>query len=246
MRDGEGEGGSQQDAPGAGAAAAEAAAEAPQPGADTSAGGEAVPDVVFDAGGHEDPLEVDVIVDEPSNDLLFRRIAELEGALAMATSAREASEARLRDVESKARAISKAYQEQRDDMVSFRTRMEAQAAQRADRKQAEVCERFFEPVQNLRRALKAPSDDLAAFRTGVQMVLHQFDDSLRGLGLEEVPGEGTDFDPTIHEALAIVPVTDAAKDGKVVSVFNTGYRLGARVLQPAQVVIGKFDPPAEA
>lgn len=245
MRDGEDEGGAQQDVPAADAAPAEAPPD-PTVVADASPGvAEAVADDVV-ADGLDEPIDVDAVVEEPSNELLLRRIAELERSLAAAGAAREASEARLRDVESKARAISKAYQEQRDDMVSFRTRMEAQAAQRADRKQAEVCERFFEPVQNLRRALKAPSDDLAAFRTGVQMVLHQFDESLRGLGLEEVPGEGTDFDPTIHEALAIVPVPEAAQDGKVVTVYNTGYRLGTRVLQPAQVVIGKYDPPAEA
>jgi molecular chaperone GrpE (heat shock protein) len=54
------------------------------------------------------------------------------------------------------------------------------------------------------------------------------------------------FDPNLHEALAVTPVAEKEKDGRVVHVHATGYRLGGKVLQPAQVIIGKYGESAEA
>ena len=67
------------------------------------------------------------------------------------------------------------------------------------------------------------------------------------LGLTEVPGVGASFDPQLHEALAVTPVTDEDQDGRILMVHRTGYQLGTHVIQPAQVVIGKLEAPvAEA
>ena len=79
------------------------------------------------------------------------------------------------------------------------------------------------------------------------MVYHQFLDSLKRLGLEEVPGVGSRFDPSVHEAIATAPVTDPGADNSVVNVFSAGYRIGSRLIRPARVVIGSYSAPvAEA
>ncbi len=170
---------------------------------------------------------------EPTEaDLLREENARLQERL-------EATEARLR-------AVSKGFKDLRADMDSFRTRMEHQSKVKADRRSADLCERLFEPVQNLRRSIAAPASDVGGVVDGLKMVLLQFEDAMRSFGLEEIPGEGSDFDPTVHEALAVMPVTDEALDGKVVVVHNAGYKIGNQVLQPAQVIIGKYGEPAEA
>jgi molecular chaperone GrpE len=64
------------------------------------------------------------------------------------------------------------------------------------------------------------------------------------LGLEEVPGEGADFDPNLHEALAVTPVAEQEQDGKVLMVHTAGYAVKGKVLQAAQVVIGKYQEAA--
>ena len=76
------------------------------------------------------------------------------------------------------------------------------------------------------------------------MVLHQFMEALHKLGLREVPGVGSKFDPNVHEALGLTPVTDPAQDGIVLVVHTTGFAVGSRVLQAAQVVIGKYEEAA--
>ena len=160
-------------------------------------------------------------------------------------NARKALQAQLSNTQQRLRTVSKAYQDMEKDMASFRTRTEAAMQARADRRAVELAEKLFEPVQNLKRSLSAGGDPELVVE-GLTMILKQFEDALKSFGLEEVPGEGFPFDPTVHEALAVMPVLDEAQDGKVVMVHNTGYRIGSRVLQPAQVVIGKYEKPAEA
>lgn len=154
--------------------------------------------------------------------------------------------ARLKDTEGKLRAVSKAYTDLEADNDSFRRRMTGLADQRAERKGAEIVEQFFEPVRNLRRSMDAVNADPASVIEGLKMIAAQFDDTMKRLGLAELPGLGSSFDPSIHEALATQPVADKEQDGKVLMVFAAGYRLGGKVLQPAQVVIGKYGEPAES
>ncbi len=61
------------------------------------------------------------------------------------------------------------------------------------------------------------------------------------LGLAEVPGEGMPFSPEYHEALGMAPVTEKALDGKVIMVHTNGYAVNGKVLQAAQVIVGKFE-----
>lgn len=153
--------------------------------------------------------------------------------------------AQLDEQSARLRTVSKAYTELQTEMDAFRKRQQVLADARAEKKAGEVVERFFEPVQNLKRALDAEgsADDL---RTGVRLVLQQFAKQLDELGLTEIPGVGSAFDPKLHDALAMMPVTDPAQDGKIIEVYSTGWRVGDRVIQPAQVVIGSYQAPAEA
>lgn len=151
-----------------------------------------------------------------------------------------------RETEARLRTVSKAYTDLEAEMDSFRRRMTQQADQRVERKAAELVEQFFEPVQNLKRSIAAGKSDPDALVAGLEMIAGQFAEVLHKLGLQEIAGIGAVFDPTVHEALAVAPVTDKGQDGKVIMVHATGYRIGSKVLQPAQVVIGKYGEAAEA
>lgn len=145
------------------------------------------------------------------------------------------------------RAVSKAYNDLQGEMRAFKERMEARAKQDSELQAFDQVRAFFDPVMNLKRSVNAPGDDVKVLVEGLRMVHHQFMDSLKKLGLEEVPGEGASFDPRLHEALATAPVPDKALDGKVLQVLTVGYTVKGRVLQAAQVVIGKHaDPAGEA
>lgn len=145
----------------------------------------------------------------------------------------------------KLRGVSKAYKDQQDELPRMRERFQAQARLQAERQVSQVVQEFFDPIMNLRRSLTSGSEPEQIVE-GLGIVLNQFDGVLKKLGLEEVPGEGSDFNPDVHEALAVLPTPDEAADGKVMTVHRAGYSLKGKCIQPAQVVIAKYTEPAEA
>ena len=89
----------------------------------------------------------------------------------------------------------------------------------------------------------APAGD--AFAQGVRMIADEFRKVLERSGAEviDASAEGTAFDPMAHEALSAVPHATVPKDC-VVSQFRKGWRLGGKVLRPAQVVVSSGAPEA--
>jgi molecular chaperone GrpE len=157
----------------------------------------------------------------------------------------EELEKELSELQARLRAVSTAYRKQQDDVAAARVRLEHQAAIKEEIRRGEVVSSLFEPVQNLKRSVDAARkgasmDDTI---TGLDIVQRQFMSSFEKLGLEEVPGEGARFDPKLHEALTMVPVTDPALDEIVLEVFSGGYRIGNRLIAPARVVVGQLQEP---
>jgi molecular chaperone GrpE len=152
------------------------------------------------------------------------------------------AERTIDELQARLRTVSAAYQRQLEEVAETKARMGRQAAMREELRRGEVVGGLFEPLQNLRRSVEsveqgASADDTVA---GLLMVIEQFDTAFEKLGIEEVPGKGATFDPNLHEALSMVPTTDAALDGVVLEVFSPGYRIGSRLIQPARVVVGQL------
>jgi molecular chaperone GrpE len=74
---------------------------------------------------------------------------------------------------------------------------------------------------------------------GVELVRRRLLAHLARSGVAHVPALGEPFDARLHEAMAVVPVSDAAQDGRVVAVLREGYSVGEDMLRPAGVAVGK-------
>lgn len=189
-----------------------------------------------DPEGMGDVTEAEVVQLEPAEEASpeQRRMRELETAAA--TAAQQASDAQAR-----LRAVSKAYQDLQAEMKSFRERQEARAKDDGERQAFALAKAFFDPVMNLKRSLQSADASVEeGFMNGLKLVHQQFMEAMNKLGLEEVAGEGAAFDPNVHEALAVTPVNDKAQDGVILTVHAVGFAVKGRVLQPAQVVVGKY------
>ena len=69
---------------------------------------------------------------------------------------------------------------------------------------------------------------------GVKMTLNQLLESLKKFGLEEIPAQGEAFDPELHHAV----MKEASDDpGKVIEVFQKGYRVKDRIIRYAMVKV---------
>ena len=93
-------------------------------------------------------------------------------------------------------------------------------------------------IDNLERAIDAAekTDDASAvaLAEGVKMTLNTLFESLKRFGFEEVPALGETFDPEKHNAVMREVPDDP---GKVLEVFQKGYRVKDRIIRYAMVKV---------
>jgi molecular chaperone GrpE len=96
-------------------------------------------------------------------------------------------------------------------------------------------EPFLGVLDNFSLALKS-NGDVAQLRTGVELIVKQMDDALRGLNVQPVEAVGSQFDPRIHEALGSIETLEHP-DHQVLEEIRRGYKLRDKLLRPALVRI---------
>lgn len=101
---------------------------------------------------------------------------------------------------------------------------------------AKAAEVLFPIHDDLDRALQAAQQNPDSVIGGLQGVLNNLLRSFEKLGLEQTGKEGEHFDPNFHEALTVVP---GEQDDVIVQVYQTGFKIGSRLIRPARVVVSK-------
>jgi molecular chaperone GrpE len=96
-------------------------------------------------------------------------------------------------------------------------------------------EPFLSVMDNFQLALKADGS-AEQLRTGVELILKQMEDALRGLNVQAVESVGSQFDPRIHEALGSIETVEHP-DHEVLEEIRRGYKLRDKLLRPALVRI---------
>lgn len=134
----------------------------------------------------------------------------------------------LRDEAARARA----------DYYNLRTRVERDHERDMNFAAERAITGLLPIYENLERITASISDKEDSLSKGISMVEQQFIQILQKLGLEEIRTNGK-FDPALHEAIMTEPVAEEDKDGDITGVFRKGYKLAGRVLQAAQVKVGK-------
>jgi len=97
-------------------------------------------------------------------------------------------------------------------------------------------------VDNLDRAIEHAHQndggDLASLLQGVELVQREFYAVFAQHEVHVIDAEGSEFDPSLHEAMAQVQ-DDSAAPNTVIEVLQKGYQLRDRLLRPARVVVAK-------
>lgn len=89
---------------------------------------------------------------------------------------------------------------------------------------------------NLERALAQETAD-TEYKKGVEMTARQFDSALESLGVEVIAAQpGTEFDPTIHNAVMHVEDEDLGENC-IAECFQKGFRHGDKVIRTAMVKV---------
>ena len=99
----------------------------------------------------------------------------------------------------------------------------------------DVLTKILPIYDNLERALKQETAD-EAYRKGVEMTMHQFEETLKGLGVTAIEAVGETFDPNIHNA--VMHTEDPEKgENEIVAEFQKGFRMGDDVIRVSMVQV---------
>lgn len=173
--------------------------------------------------------------DEPRN--ADRRASTSEEATEAQTGGEKPLEAQLEEEREKAQGYLASWQRAAADHQNYKRRVEQERQEFGRLAGASVIINLLPMADDLERALQNVDAHLAGLTwvDGIRLIHRKFQALLEMQGVEEIPAEGLQFDPEVHEAVTF----GEGEEGKVVSVVQKGYKLGGRVLRPAMVIVGK-------
>ncbi len=100
---------------------------------------------------------------------------------------------------------------------------------------AEVTAKFLPVLDNMERALAAANETDPLYE-GVKMVLKQFDEALKSVGVEYIEAVGQKFDPKFHNAVMHVE-DESLEENVVTEEFQKGYKIGDRIVRHSMVKV---------
>ena len=97
---------------------------------------------------------------------------------------------------------------------------------------------FFQVFDHFSMAVAATetTTNMQSLLEGMKMIRAEFDRAFSELGIERIDATGKDFDPNTQEAMSQEP-SDTVPAGKVIRQWSFGYKMGDRLLKPANVVV---------
>jgi molecular chaperone GrpE len=156
----------------------------------------------------------------------------------------EELEARTRAAEQKAADVQARFEQVRAELRretdEMRQRLARTNEERAARERAAFVAALLPVVDNLQRAIEAAEagGSKEALVEGLRGTISGFESTLASVGAEAIEAVGAQFDPELHEAVAMTEV-EPARDGQVTAQYSRGYRMGGQLLRPARVQVGR-------
>lgn len=100
---------------------------------------------------------------------------------------------------------------------------------------ADIVEKMLPVLDNLEKAVEVKTKD-EGYKSGIELVLKQYQDVLTSFGVKRIETVGQTFDPEIHEAVSSVQ-DEKYGEKEITQEFRTGYMIGTKVIRHAMVVV---------
>ncbi|NIO71412.1 MAG: nucleotide exchange factor GrpE [Anaerolineae bacterium] len=120
------------------------------------------------------------------------------------------------------------------EMANFKKRLERRYEEQVEEEKKHLLLKFLSVADNLERALNHADLNEDGLRGGIQLTYQELQHLLAQEGVEQIEPEGQPFDPSYHEAVAIIPTSEAEADA-VVAEIQKGYLYRDQLLRPAKV-----------
>lgn len=131
------------------------------------------------------------------------------------------------------------YQRTLAEFDNFRKRTVKEKAVMYDDGVRSTVEKLLTVIDNLERAVAVQEgkvDESDAFFKGVKMTLTQFQEVLKGIGVEEIKAVGEQFDPNLHAAVAHEDDENYGENEIVLEMLK-GYKYKDKVIRHSMVKV---------
>ncbi len=148
----------------------------------------------------------------------------------------ESLRAQLDEERNRAQGYYKSWQRAAADFQNFKRRTEEERQKNTLYANLALILNILPVYDDLDRALASLDGQPAGpqWVDGIRQIARKFQGALEAGGVKEIPAEGQEFDPNLHEAISQAP----GPAGRVIQVVQKGYTLGDRVIRPAMVIVG--------
>jgi len=132
------------------------------------------------------------------------------------------------------------------DYANFQKRVPKQISDSIAYEKERILRSLLPILDDFERTLKAEvcAQSVEALVKGVAIIRDQMLGVLKSHGVEPLTTLGEKFDPEKHEAMLRKCEPDQADD-IVLAEYQTGYRLGDRILRPSRVAVNKIQRQAQ-
>lgn len=148
-------------------------------------------------------------------------------------------DARLAEQAARIDELTRAYAALVEETKAFRARMERERARVLEAERLRVVEALLEGMDELDRALSGTGEMQGPLVDGVRLTHQVISKRIADLGAARLELVGQRFDPTLAEAIDVVPVSDEEQDDRVIQEVRSGWRIGERIIRPARVRVGR-------
>lgn len=178
----------------------------------------------------------EAIKQEKDSTVKDKKNSEAEYALEEMTLIKQQND----ELSSKNREYEDLVKRQQADFENFRRRTQKEKEDIARYASEKIINDLLEILDNFDRALSySPEEDNAkTFVDGFKMINGQVKDLLQKHQVTEVDGEGFEFDPNLHQAIAFEESETVSKE-TITEVYQKGYKLHDKVIRVARVKVTK-------
>lgn len=126
------------------------------------------------------------------------------------------------------------------DYLNLKKQSEKEKAEITQYAQAAIVINFLPIYDNLKRAIRhIPADQQELeWVKGLVHIQRQFEEELKAMNITPIATEGQSFDHAKHHAVSKIK-KEGIKSDTVIEEVKTGFMVGDRVLEPAQVVVAE-------
>ncbi|MFP4539427.1 MAG: nucleotide exchange factor GrpE [Candidatus Paceibacterota bacterium] len=182
---------------------------------------------------------------EENEDLVFDNDQEGESKL---DKKLKKTKKKLKECEGeKAKYLDELYRA-KSDLINFRKRMESKAEENKRLSEKSFAQKLLPVLDSFSMAVTDQEnwEELPEeWRKGMENVHNQLLKVLRDYGVSSFSPKGEHFEPSFHEAVAVVDVEEPDQDNIITEVIQDGYVMDEEVLRCAKVKVGHYNPEEE-